>query len=87
MIKLENTVVSGWEAAIRGCRNPMNSWDKSDSLFYDYDGDYHTIYGDYGPCGPIDELDFEIGPNDMKMMKGLIISRHSSFSLMNSKQV
>ena len=33
MIKLENTEVLGWEAAIRGMRNPMNSWDKSDSLF------------------------------------------------------
>ena len=31
MIKLENTEVFGWEAAIRGMRNPMNSWDKSDS--------------------------------------------------------
>ena len=31
MIKLENTEVVGWEAAIRGMRNPMNSWDKSDS--------------------------------------------------------
>ena len=31
MIKLSNTRVYGWEAAIRGMRNPMNSWDKSDS--------------------------------------------------------
>lgn len=31
MIKIENTEVYGWEAAIRGLRNPMNSWDKSDS--------------------------------------------------------
>ena len=31
MIKIENTEVYGWEAAIRGMRNPMNSWDKSDS--------------------------------------------------------
>lgn len=31
MIKIENTNVIGWEAAIRGMRNPMNSWDKSDS--------------------------------------------------------
>lgn len=31
MIKLENTEVVGWEAAIRGMRNPMNSWEKSDS--------------------------------------------------------
>lgn len=32
MIKFENTSVYGWEAAIRGMRNPMNSWDKSDSI-------------------------------------------------------
>ena len=31
MIKVENTEVYGWEAAIRGMRNPMNSWEKSDS--------------------------------------------------------
>lgn len=31
MIKLENYKTYGWEAAIRGMRNPMNSWDKSDS--------------------------------------------------------
>lgn len=34
MIKIENVSTVGWEAAIRGARNPMNSWDKSDSLFY-----------------------------------------------------
>lgn len=31
MIKIENVEVVGWEHAIRGMRNPMNSWDKSDS--------------------------------------------------------
>lgn len=31
MIKIENVEVTGWEAAIRGMRNPMNSWNKSDS--------------------------------------------------------
>lgn len=35
MIKIENEVTSGWEAAIRGMRNPMNSWDKLDSEFYE----------------------------------------------------
>ena len=34
MIKIEKTKVYGWEAAIRGLRNPMNSWGKSDSYFY-----------------------------------------------------
>ncbi len=33
MILIENTEVMGWEAAIRGMRNPMNSWEKSDSVF------------------------------------------------------
>lgn len=39
MIKIENTEVFGWEAAIRGMRNPMNSWDKSDS--------YRTLSGTF----------------------------------------
>ena len=33
MIKIENVEIVGWESAIRGMRNPMNSWDKSDSEF------------------------------------------------------
>lgn len=33
MIKIENVEIMGWEPAIRGMRNPMNSWDKSDSYF------------------------------------------------------
>lgn len=36
MIKIENADVFGWEACIRGVRNPKNSWDKSDTVF---DGD------------------------------------------------
>lgn len=36
MIKFENTEVTGWRAAIRGMRNPLNSWAKSDS-FCDFD--------------------------------------------------
>lgn len=34
MIKITNIETSGWEAAIRGMRNPMNSWEKSDSNIY-----------------------------------------------------
>ena len=40
MISFEHVLVEGWQAAIRGMRNPMNSWTKSDSLFsnpWDYD--------------------------------------------------
>lgn len=32
MLKIENTEILGWEHAIRGMRNPMNSWEKSDSF-------------------------------------------------------
>lgn len=35
MIRIENPMTYGWEEAIRGMRNPMNSWDKSDSEIYD----------------------------------------------------
>ena len=38
MIQISKTNVNGFEAAIRGMRNPMNSWDKSDSVFTDYNG-------------------------------------------------
>jgi hypothetical protein len=33
-MKIENTEVFGFKAAMHGMRNPMNSWDKSDSIFY-----------------------------------------------------
>ena len=33
MIHIENTAVSGWEAAIRGMRNPLNSWERSDTTY------------------------------------------------------
>ena len=35
MISLSNAVIFGWHSAIMGMRNPMNSWSKSDSVFYD----------------------------------------------------
>lgn len=60
MIKLENTEVIGFEAAIRGMRNPMNSWDKSDS------GCEETSMWDIGG-DPI----FTIGENDHNLMMNL----------------
>ena len=70
MIKLENTEVVGWEHAIRGMRNPMNSWEKSDSHFI-RDPDY----GCSGNC-PCEDIDGRcdccfIGPNDLDLMKRL----------------
>lgn len=35
MLRVENADVFGWEAALRGMRNPLNSWDKSDSHFWE----------------------------------------------------
>lgn len=60
MIKIENTDVFGWEAAIRGMRNPMNSWDKSDSR-------YRTIVDPDGN----EITDYWIGASDLKLMQTL----------------
>lgn len=43
MIKIENVEVAGWESAIRGMRNPMNSWDKSDSGYSSIAYDSYSI--------------------------------------------
>ena len=75
MIKIENTETFGWEAAIRGMRNPLNSWEKSDS--------YPAV--DCSKCGKIEREGtckkedrdctgfecYEIGPNDLDLMKRL----------------
>lgn len=72
MIKLENTEVVGWEHAIRGMRNPMNSWEKSDSGWnegFDYieghakEGYLTVAYGD--------DHDYDLGPNDIDLMMRL----------------
>lgn len=58
MIKFENTEVVGWEHAIRGMRNPLNSWEKSDSRFvrnFDDEGQY----------------EFAVGQNDIDLMHRL----------------
>lgn len=60
MIKIENVEVIGWEHAIRGMRNPMNSWEKSDS-------GYTSPYQD----GCINSTGFSIGSNDLDLMKRL----------------
>ena len=75
MLKIENTVVFGWEAAIRGMRNPMNSWKKSDS----------GPAVDCGKCGKIEREGvcrkedrdctghecFCVGENDLALMQRL----------------
>ena len=67
MLKIENFEVLGWEHAIRGMRNPMNSWEKSDSNFFDdSEGHVCTICQGHGPMSLI-----EIGPNDYALMKNL----------------
>ena len=45
MIKIENIEVYGWEAAIRGARNPMNSWDRMDSCYNN--GEFEIGENDY----------------------------------------
>ena len=66
MLKIENTEIVGWNAAIRGMRNPMNSWNKSDS---------QTCTNCNG-CLPGQECERYkngtfIGPNDLDLMTRL----------------
>lgn len=69
MLKIENAEVFGWEHAIRGMRNPMNSWEKSDSEFITADGDHHDITGNSGPWyGEDGWSENLIGPEDRKLM-------------------
>lgn len=68
MIKFEHPEVWGWEHAIRGMRNPLNSWDKSDSRFnYDIEA---TAAGDEEP--KYIHIDATIGYNDLSLMRRLI---------------
>lgn len=62
MFKIENTEVFGWEAAIRGMRNPMNSWDKSDS-YWTHIEDVETQQ--------TAKFEFFVGDNDLGLMKRL----------------
>lgn len=72
MLNVTNTEVFGWEAAIRGMRNPLESWAKSDSRWR---GEF--IYATGMPI-------WDIGPNDLTLMKKLIAagSDHSKFMRM-----
>ena len=63
MLKISNFEVMGWEHAIRGMRNPMNSWEKSDSEF-------SVCECEQWPHDIKKSL-VELGPNDLDLMKRL----------------
>ena len=71
MLQLKNTEVSGWEAAIRGMRNPFNSWGKSDSEWCPFDNRLTCVHRRDDECIEKCEPKFCIGPNDLKLMKSL----------------
>lgn len=73
MIQIENDEVYGWEAAIRGMRNPMNSWDKSDSDFCDtwYDEECPKNCVHYCVCNE-NTAHLIVGENDLARMKKLV---------------
>lgn len=65
MIEIENVDVFGFEAAIRGMRNPMNSWENSDTEFFKTSMCTNDeIYAEY--------KNFNIGLNDLALMKKLV---------------
>lgn len=64
MIKLERTSVMNMENAIRGARNPMNSWDRMDSNW--------EFVEDPSIINPNDEVKFVFGPNDLALARKLV---------------
>lgn len=62
MLKIEHTEVFGWNAAIRGMRNPMNSWEKSDS-YWTHIEDVETL-----ETAP---FQFFLGDSDLRLMQTL----------------
>ena len=60
MVKFEKTKVMNFEGAIRGMRNPLNSWEKSDSEW--------VMIERLG----LEDIEYRIGPNDLGLMKRLI---------------
>lgn len=73
MLKIENVEIHGWEPAIRGMRNPKNSWAKSDST-NEENCEECIYYADYTVCkyNHIHEcLNFKAGPNDLDLMTRL----------------
>lgn len=65
MIKIGNIDANGWETAVRGMRNPLNSWKQSDSRW--------EWVEDESPINPDDPgMMFIVGKNDLKLMKSLV---------------
>ena len=74
MLKIENVEIAGWEAAIRGMRNPKNSWERSDSEWCAYKKCTTCSHYDEETCAcdHTEESDgFVIGPNDKGLMMNL----------------
>lgn len=77
MIKIENTEIIGWEHAIRGMRNPKNSWEKMDSdvcAYSEYGVEHCADCPHIEFCGCEEEdvlTKYIIGPNDHKLMMQL----------------
>lgn len=71
MLKIENTEVVGFEAASRGMRNPMNSWDRGDSGVCATHGPAKCADCAYTDCHA-DDIDigtkYILGPNDLDLM-------------------
>lgn len=72
MIKIENVEVMGWEHVIRGMRNPMNSWDKSDSGICKGGDDGIGCKNCAGyDCGHTYDHSFQLGKTDHELMMKL----------------
>lgn len=79
MIDITKTEVFGFEAAIRGMRNPLNSWEKSDSYWTHVEDSETNVTANYGYF--VGEKDFELGkklilsgPDHAKFLRDIVVT-------------
>ena len=79
MISFENTEVMNLKGAIRGMRNPLNSWEKSDSIFHEKECE--SDCPDCKGCVVVDHMCVRLGENDLDLARRLIAagSDHRKF--------
>jgi hypothetical protein len=99
VIKIENTEVVGWRAAIRGMRNPMNSWHLSDTLFISSrycdemeDVELADICGGKAPIIKTNDLDLmkrlrDAGTDHRKYLRMIVVYADVTSSLYHFKEL
>ena len=80
MIKIENEEVLGWEHAIRGMRNPMNSWGKSDSFICKGGYDFDDCKGHHKECIRHEDFSEDVFTAEEKDVLYAVLNKFRNFT-------